>query len=84
MTVPVGLAARDGVGLTDCAIGHAGVAQLYDVATRHHLENGELEAVLPNWSSGRQPVIAVLPSRLSVPAKVRAFLEFARSLVVQS
>jgi LysR family transcriptional regulator, regulator for bpeEF and oprC len=84
VTVPVGLVARDGVGLTDCAIGQAGVTQLYDVATRHHIESGELEAVLPNWSSGRQPVIAVLPSRRSVPAKVRAFLEFARSLVVQS
>ena len=81
--VPVGLVARDGVGLTDCAIGHAGVTQLYDVATRHHIESGELEAVLPNWTSGRQPVIAVLPSRRSVPAKVRAFLEFARSLVIE-
>jgi len=84
VTVPVGLVARDGVGLTDCAIGTAGVTQLYDVAARHHIESGELEAILPNWSSGRQPVIAVLPSRRSVPAKVRAFLEFARSLVVQS
>jgi DNA-binding transcriptional LysR family regulator len=79
--VPVGVVARDGVGLTDHAVGEAGITQLYDLATRLHIANAELEAVLIDWSSGRQPIYAVMPSRRRVPAKVRAFLEFARSLV---
>jgi DNA-binding transcriptional LysR family regulator len=48
----------------------------------HHIVNGELERILPDWSSPRQPIYAVIPSRRNVPAKVRTFIEFARSLVL--
>ena len=81
--VPVSLVVRDGVGLTDAAIGEAGIAQIYDIAACHHLRKKELERVLKTWSSPRQPVYAVLPSRRNVPAKVRVFVEFARSLLLE-
>ena len=82
VTLPVSMMVRDGVGLTDATIGGAGVAQIYDIAAHHHLESGELERILTDWSSKRQPVCAVLPGRRNVPAKVRVFVEFARSLLL--
>jgi len=79
--VPVAIVIRDGVGVTDACIGEGGVARIYDVSAAHHLENGELEAVIQDWSAGSQDVYAILPGRRNVPAKVRSFVEFARSLV---
>jgi DNA-binding transcriptional LysR family regulator len=56
--------------------------QMYDIAARPFVEDGDLEIILRDWSCGSQPVYAVIPSRRKVPAKVRAFVEFARSLVL--
>jgi DNA-binding transcriptional LysR family regulator len=81
VTVPVCVVARDGVGLTDATIGQAGVAQLYDVSSAHHMANAELEPIISDWSSGRQAVYAILSGRKRVPAKVRSFMEFAHSLI---
>ncbi len=82
VTVPVGVVLREGVGLAVTAIGGAGIAQMYDIAAHPFVEDGNLEVILRDWSCGSQPVYAVIPSRRNVPAKVRAFVEFARSLVL--
>ncbi len=66
------------------AAGGFGIVRLYDIAARPFIEKGELERVLPRWTSGHQPGYAVIPSRRRVPAKVRAFVDFARSLVIPS
>ena len=42
----------------------------------------ELEQLLVDWSSKRQPIYAVFPSRRNVPAKVRVFMAFARRLLL--
>ena len=81
--VPVAAVVRDGVGLVDLAAERAGVAQIYDTSARHYIADGRLQPVLEAWSSGRQPIYAVLPSQRNVPAKVRAFVEFARSLMAR-
>jgi LysR family transcriptional regulator, regulator for bpeEF and oprC len=81
--VPVALVLRDGVGLADLAAERAGIAQIYDTTACHYIADGRLRRVLETWSSGRQPVYAVLPSQRNTPAKVRAFLEFARSLTAR-
>lgn len=81
--VPVALVLRDGVGLADLAAERAGIAQIYDTTACHYIADGRLQRVLETWSSGRQPVYAVLPSQRNTPAKVRAFLEFARSLTAR-
>ena len=80
--VPVRLVLREGVGLGVSAAGGVGIVRMYDVAVRQFIENGSLEPILPEWTTGREPVYAVnmIPSRRNVPAKVRAFIEFARAL----
>ncbi len=77
--VPVAVVIRDGVGVTDACIGEGGVARIYDVSAAHRLESGELEAIMQDWSAGSQDVYAILPGCRNVPAKVRSFVEFARS-----
>jgi LysR family transcriptional regulator, regulator for bpeEF and oprC len=81
VSVPVRMTVRDGVGLVDAGVGGGGVLRPYEVATRQHLESGALTVLLPEWSSGRHPVYAAFANSRPVPAKVRAFVEFARSLV---
>ena len=79
--MPVVLVVRDGVGLVDLTLERAGIAQIYDTSARQYVANGRLQIVLEAWSSSRQPVYAVLPGQRNVPAKVRAFVEFASSLM---
>ena len=79
--VPVVLVVRDGVGLVDLTLERAGIAQIYDTSARQYVANGRLQIVLEAWSSSRQPIYAVLPGQRNVPAKVRAFVEFASSLM---
>ena len=80
VSVPIAIVFRDGIGLVDAAIWGAGVVQIYDIAAGPFVENGDLERILTDWICERQPVHAVIPGRRNVPAKVRAFVEFARSL----
>jgi LysR family transcriptional regulator for bpeEF and oprC len=79
--VPVGLVVRDGVGLADLTAEGAGIAQIYDTTACYYIADGRLEPILKQWSAGRQPVFAVVPSRRNVPAKVHAFLNFAASVL---
>jgi LysR family transcriptional regulator for bpeEF and oprC len=81
VTVRPILIVRDGIGLVDATLGGAGIARIYDLAARTYVADGGLEAVLPDWSCGHEPIYAVFPSRRNLPAKVRAFLEFARSFL---
>lgn len=80
--VPVRVTVRDGIGLTDAAVGGCGVARPFEFSARRLLESGQLRQLLPEWTSDRQGVHAVLPpySRI-VPAKVRAYLQFFESLL---
>jgi LysR family transcriptional regulator for bpeEF and oprC len=82
VSVPVRVVLLEGVGLGVTASGGVGVVQMYDIAARPFVEDGDLELILQDWSCGDQPVFAIIPSRRSVPAKVRAFIEFAHSLVL--
>ena len=81
VTMPVAVVLREGVGLAVTAIAGVGFVQLYDIAARPFVDDGELEPILQDWSCGHQPVYAIVPGRRSMPAKVRVFIEFARSLV---
>ena len=81
VAVLASVAARDGVGLVEAAIGGIGVAQIYDLAARSALDAGLLKALFADWTCERQPVHAVVPTRRHMPAKVRAFLEFVTTIV---
>jgi DNA-binding transcriptional LysR family regulator len=54
---------------------------MYDIAARPFLQNSQLEPILQQWSCGREPVLAVIPSSRKVPAKVRAFIDFMGPLL---
>ncbi len=75
------LAVRDGAGAIDAAINGCGLARPYELAVRPALQSGVLRRVLPDWESPRQPVYAVVSNSRRQPAKVRAFVEFARTVV---
>jgi LysR family transcriptional regulator for bpeEF and oprC len=81
VSVRAGMVVRDGVGLVDAGAGGAGVLRPYEVAARRHLAGGTLKALMPEWSGARHPVAAAIAGGRHVPAKVRAFLEFAQPLV---
>jgi len=82
VSLPVRLVLREGVGLALAAMGGIGLVRIYDFAAKPFIAAGDLEAILTDWSCGREPVHAVIPSRQNVPAKVRAFIDFARTLFV--
>ena len=67
--------------IIDAAIHGCGLARPYEVAVRATLQAGQLRVLLSDWSGERQPVFAVYAKSNRVPAKVRAFVEFARGLV---
>lgn len=82
VSVPVRLVLRDGIGVTDAAVGGCGVALPFDISVRHLLRSGLLCPLLSKWSGEQQPVFAVMPSgRGSGLAKVRACLEFLESIL---
>jgi DNA-binding transcriptional LysR family regulator len=58
-----------------CLAGH-GIAQIREMGIAELLSAGRLEDLFPAWSDERLTLRAYFPSRLSPPAKVRAFLDF--------
>jgi len=81
VTVPVRMVVRDGVGLVDAGVGGGGVFRPYEFAARRYVAAGTLKVLMPDWSGAKHPVCAVSSSSRHVPAKVRAFLEFAHALI---
>jgi DNA-binding transcriptional LysR family regulator len=83
VAVPIRAVLSEGVGLGLTAAGGIGVVRIYDIAARPFIDEGTLQPILGDWSGPPAPVFAVIPSRRNVPAKVRAFVEFARTLVLR-
>jgi DNA-binding transcriptional LysR family regulator len=83
VAVPVRAVLSEGVGLGLTAAGGIGIVRIYDVAARPFIDDGTLQPILSDWSEPPTPVYAVIPSRRNVPAKVRAFVEFARTLLLR-
>ncbi len=67
----------------DAALAGAGIALVPELLISDALERGELVRVLPNWSLEGAPLHVVYPSRAYVPAKLRAFVEFAQQWVTE-
>jgi LysR family transcriptional regulator for bpeEF and oprC len=81
--VPVRLVSRDGVGLVDAAVGGCGLARPFDIVARPYLAEGRLVEVLPDWTSERLEVSAVMPpGKRGASAKVRTYLEFLSNLLM--
>jgi DNA-binding transcriptional LysR family regulator len=84
VSVPVRMVLRDGIGVTDAAVGGCGIALPMDISVRHLLKSGTLRALFPDWSGEQYPVFAVMAAgRGNAPAKVRACVEFIAATLEQ-
>ncbi|MFM0213037.1 LysR family transcriptional regulator [Paraburkholderia sediminicola] len=63
-----------------CLAGY-GIAQVIDLGIATHLRAGTLEPVLTDWPDETFPLYVYYPSRNHVPAKVRAFIDFAAGMM---
>jgi DNA-binding transcriptional LysR family regulator len=72
--------ASDIVTMHDLCVAGYGVAQVMEIAAAKLLTQGKLIDLFPDWPDERFPLYAVYPSRKYLPAKTRAFLDFASSL----
>jgi DNA-binding transcriptional LysR family regulator len=64
----------------DAAVAGCGVIHLFEDWLRPHLDSGALEAVLEPWSQRFSGPFLYYPSRRQLPAPLRAFIDFTRSL----
>ena len=69
-----------GTKLGACLAGY-GIAQVIDLGVDMHLRAGTLEPVLTDWPDETFPLYVYYPSRNHVPAKVRAFIDFAAGMM---
>ena len=81
VSVPVRVIIRDGVGGIEAAIHGCGILRPFRVAAREAIAAGQLQVLLPDWSSGKLPIFAVFPKSRAVPAKVQAFIELAQRMM---
>lgn len=63
--------------LFNAAIDGAGITVMPQYPAQNYLKAGALTHVLPDWIFGRFTLYAALPTRKLVPARTRAFLDFA-------
>jgi DNA-binding transcriptional LysR family regulator len=66
--------------LFTAALDGAGIAVLPQFPVTNYLSAGALVHVLPEWMFGRFTVYAALPTRKLIPARTRAFLDFASEM----
>jgi DNA-binding transcriptional LysR family regulator len=73
--------------LTDVATMHSvclagyGIAQVLELGLESWIATGRLEVVFPDWLDEKFPLYALYPSRLHLPPKTQAFLEFVTATV---
>ena len=63
--------------LREAARAGLGIAVLPDWMIREDLASGTLVRVLPKWNANEFPMNVVYPSHRMLPARVRAFIDFA-------
>ncbi|MBC7648809.1 MAG: hypothetical protein H7197_06820 [Vitreoscilla sp.] len=61
----------------------AGIAALPRYPTSNYFSDGSLMHVLPEWIFDRYTVYVALPTRKLIPARTRAFLDFASEMVLR-
>lgn len=64
------------------AISGAGVAALPRYPARNYFDSGSLVHLLPDWIFGRYTVYVGLPTRKLLPARTRAYMDFASDTVL--
>jgi DNA-binding transcriptional LysR family regulator len=72
---------REGVHMHEACLNGAGICRLLDFSVGDHLRRGHLKLVLPEYQVGRTPVHALYPNRKDISARVRAFVNFVRTMI---
>ncbi|MES2414042.1 MAG: LysR family transcriptional regulator [Pseudomonadota bacterium] len=65
------------------AVDGAGIAALPKFPASNYFDSGQLVHLLPDWIFGRYTVFVAFPTRKLVPARTRAFVDFAAELVLR-
>ncbi len=65
------------------AVAGAGIAALPRFPASNYFESGALTHVLPEWIFSRYTVFVALPTRKLMPARTRAFVDFASDRVLK-
>lgn len=60
-----------------------GFVYVLDILARDYIRRGELQAVLPDWTTVKQSFFAVYPPSRYVPKRVKLFVAFAAKLLKQ-
>jgi DNA-binding transcriptional LysR family regulator len=68
-----------GTTLATCLAG-LGIAQIFSIGVKEHLASGALVNLFPDWPDETFPLHVFYPSRLHLPAKVRAFIDFCAEI----
>ena len=76
------MVAEFGTMLGACLAG-VGIARVKAIGVRHLIEQGALVELLTDWAGESFPLYALYPSRHLPAAKVRAFIDFVQSRLVQ-
>ncbi len=74
--MPVALQSTGFDVLYRAALDGAGVAVLSRILIESRLASGELVHLLPDWTYGTSTVYVAVPTRVLMPARTRAFLDF--------
>ena len=69
--------------LFTAALNGAGIAALPRYPASNYFSDGSLVHVLPEWIFDRYTVYVALPTRKLIPARTRAFLDFATGMVLR-
>ncbi len=80
IAIPVVLQSSSYDVLFSAALDGAGIAVLPKFPAENYLRTGALVHLLPEWIFGRFTVYAALPTRKLIPARTKAFLDFASEM----
>jgi LysR family transcriptional regulator for bpeEF and oprC len=78
------LAVNESNALTTAVLAGLGITQVARFGLQHHLDNGTLVRVLPDWSHPPIPLHVVYPPNRHLSAKVRAFVDWATELLART
>jgi LysR family transcriptional regulator for bpeEF and oprC len=86
LSVPVSgnVSFNAGHAALEAAIAGLGITQTLSLMAYGPILEGRLKPVLPDWSAPGPPILCIYAHRKHVPAKVRAFIEFATRLLARS
>lgn len=76
------LSVNDSTAYNSAAVAGLGVVQMATYAAEPFLASGQLEILLPDWTTAPMPINAVYPQNRHLSAKVRVFVEWVADLFV--